>query len=126
MRPCFFVALIFGLHAMTKRPAKLKGLGPTSTFQLKAIGIHTREDLQAHGPIAAYLKLKQQYRSISLNFLYAMVGALEDKHWREIAATRREQLLQQIEGYKVLEAMSSNKHVPEAQQGTHENKLRSD
>jgi DNA transformation protein len=111
---------------MSKRLTILKGLGPTSTFQLKTIGIHTRADLLAQGAIPVYLKLKQQYRNISLNFLYAMVGALEDKHWREIAATRREELLHQIEGYKVLEVISPKKPDAETRQGPHDNKLRSD
>ena len=103
---------------MPKRLTILKGLGPTSTFQLKSIGIHTRADLLELGPIPTYLKLKQHYKNISLNFLYAMVGALEDKHWREIAATRREELLLQIEGYKVLETISQRGHETETKQGS--------
>ena len=103
---------------MPKRLAILKGLGPTSTFQLKSIGIQSRADLLEHGPVPTYLKLKQQYKNISLNFLYAMVGALEDKHWREIAATRREELLLQIEGYKVLETISQRTHETETKQGS--------
>ena len=104
----------------------LKGLGPTSIFQLKTIGIHTRADLLEQGAIPAYVKLKQHYRNISLNFLYAMVGALEGKHWREIAATRRAELLLQVEGYKVLEATALKEYEAEAKQRLHENQLRSD
>jgi DNA transformation protein and related proteins len=112
---------------MPKRLTFLKGLGPTSAFQLKSIGIHTKADLLEQGAIPTYLKLKQLYKNISLNFLYAMVGALEDKHWREIAATRREELLLQIEGFKVLEAISPEEYEAEAKkQEPHENKLRSD
>ena len=96
------------MQAMTKKPTTLKGLGPTSMYQLKAIGINSKEDLQSLGAIPTYLKLKKHYKNISLNFLYAMVGVLEDKHWRVIAATQREQLLLQIDGYAKLAASSGS------------------
>jgi len=34
-----------------------------------------------------------------MNFLYAMVGALENKHWIKIAKTERERLLMELEGF---------------------------
>ena len=39
----------------------------------------------------------------SLNFLYAMVGALENKHWAKIAKEEKGRLLMELEGYKELE-----------------------
>src|SRR5688572_18609635 len=93
---------------MKKELQTLRGLGPKSSYQLKTIGVHTKDDLIKLGAIPAYLKLKQHYTTISLNFLYALVGAIEDKHWREIAATRREELLMELDGYMALSQLSAN------------------
>ena len=98
---------------MTHDLNTLKGIGPKSLYQLKTIGIHTKADLIKQGAIPTYVKLKRHYKSISLNFLYALVGALEDKNWREIAATRREELLLQIEGHKALGPVSNLKPAPD-------------
>ena len=86
--------------------SKLKGLGPKSERCLNEIGIHTRQDLEETGPIRAFLRLKKEGRTPpSLNFLYAMIGALEDRHWTEIARTRRQQLLLELDGYTELEKL---------------------
>jgi DNA transformation protein len=94
---------------MTHELGTLKGIGPKSIYQLQTIGVHSKVDLIKQGAIPTYLKLKQHYKTISLNFLYALVGALEDKHWREIATTRREELLLQVEGQQTLAAISALK-----------------
>jgi DNA transformation protein and related proteins len=87
---------------------KLKGLGPKSEKSLNEIGIYTRSDLEHIGPIQAYLKLKEQCSSKpSLNFLYAMVGALENKHWAEIAKNEKERLLLELDGYQKLVKMQN-------------------
>ncbi|MES2626294.1 MAG: TfoX/Sxy family DNA transformation protein [Pseudomonadota bacterium] len=103
---------------MTNELTSLNGLGPRSTYLLKSIGIHNKEDLFDYGAIHVYMKLKSQYKNISLNFLYGMLAALEDKHWREIAATRREELLMQIEAYKTLEAQPRKRRSANTNQGT--------
>ena len=91
---------------MTNELHTLNGLGPKSVYQLKSIGVYTRTDLVQQGAVPVYLQLKQHSKTISLNFLYALAGAIEDKHWREIAATRREELLLQIEGQQTLAALT--------------------
>ena len=83
------------------------GLGPKSSSQLKSIGIHTKADLLQAGAISAFLQLKRHCKDISLNVLYVLVGIIEDKSWREIAATQREQLLLRIDGYRQLEEAMS-------------------
>lgn len=84
----------------------LKGLGPESERQLGKIGIHTRADLDALGPAWAFLKLgKERNRPPSLNFLYAMVGALEDRHWLDIAQSEKGRLLMELDGYRELEQL---------------------
>ncbi len=83
---------------------KLKGLGPKSERCLNEIGIHTKEQLQQIGAVRAFVKLKKECSiNPSLNFLYAMVGALEDEHWANIAKTEKGRLLNELEGYRELE-----------------------
>lgn len=83
--------------------SKLKGLGPKSEEQLNQIGITTLAELKAVGPVHVFLRLKQQSdRAPSLNFLYAMVGAIENKHWLEIAKTERCRLLTELDGIEAL------------------------
>jgi DNA transformation protein len=40
-----------------------------------------------------------------LNFLYALVSALENRHWASIAKTEKGRLLMELEGYFELEAI---------------------
>jgi len=70
------------------------------------VGIHTADDLRNLGPVRAYLLMQQASAARpSLNFLYAMVGALENRHWTEIAQSERGRLLLELEGYSELEAL---------------------
>jgi len=84
----------------------LPGLGVKSEAMLKTIGINTPAQLQQSGAVSTYLKLKQvDACSVSLNLLYAMVGALAGKSWLTIARQERERLLAELEGYAELEQM---------------------
>jgi len=90
--------------------SELKGLGPKSERCLNEIGIYSKEDLEKKGAVRAFLALKEKSCiDPSLNFLYAMVGALENKHWTEIAKTEKGRLLMEIEGYQELEKIFSEK-----------------
>ena len=75
----------------------LRNLGPKSREWLAAIGIHTVADLRAAGAVPTYVALKRARGGISLNMLYALVGALEGMHWQAIKKTRRLELLLQVE-----------------------------
>jgi len=91
---------------MSEKLSTLKGLGPKSEKQLNQLGIYTRADLESVGPIAAFIRLQRESAvKPSLNFLYAMVGALENKHWSEIAKNEKSRLLLELEGYNELEKM---------------------
>ena len=86
--------------------AKLQGLGPKSEKCLNEIGIKTRTDLENVGPVRAFLKLRNECSTKpSLNFLYAMVGAIEGKHWVKIAKSEKGRLLLELEGYQELEKL---------------------
>lgn len=81
----------------------LKGLGEMSEKQLNKIGIFSKEDLEKIGAINAFIKLgKKSNIKPNLNFLYAMVGALENKHWQEIARIDKHRLLMELEDLKEL------------------------
>ena len=77
--------------------ASLKGLGPKSSAALRAIGIESIEQLRAQDPFDVYAKLKAQVPGTSLNFLYGLMGAIEDVHWQEIKRTRRTAILLRLE-----------------------------
>jgi DNA transformation protein len=86
--------------------SKLKGLGQKSEKSLSEIGINTKADLETIGPVRAFIKLKKECSiKPSLNFLYAMVGALENEHWANIAKSEKGRLLMELEGYRELEEM---------------------
>ncbi len=83
---------------------KLKGIALKSEKHLNEIGIYTKKQLEEVDPIVAYIKLKRKcHIKPSLNFLYAMVGALEDEHWAAIAKSEKARLLMELEGYQSLE-----------------------
>jgi TfoX C-terminal domain len=86
--------------------ARLPGLGPASEKQLNVIGIASRADLEAVGPVTAYLRLKEHFGGrVSLNFLYAMVGGLEGVHWTKIARKEKARLLAELDGYAQIDKM---------------------
>lgn len=84
----------------------LKGLGPKSENCLHEVGIHTLEELKTMGAVRAFIKLRNECSvKPSLNFLYALVGALENEHWTKIAKSEKGRLLIELEGYHELEEM---------------------
>lgn len=76
---------------------KLAGLGPKSSAMLRQIGIHTAAELFAADPYRLYLQLKQVFPSTSLNMLYAIMGAQENRHWQTIKQERRLEILLRLE-----------------------------
>jgi len=90
----------------------LKGLGPKSEKLLFEVGITTEEELRELGAIRAFIRLKKECSTKpSLTFLYAIVGAIEDKHWLDIAKHEKGQLLMELEGYKELEELLNSEGV---------------
>lgn len=104
--------------------SELKGLGPKSEICINEIGIHTREQLERVGAVRAFIKLKKECNiNPSLNFLYAMAGALEDEHWADIAKSEKGRLLFELEGYLELEEMLKTEgNENESYQSTEVNK----
>lgn len=85
---------------------ELKGLGPKSEAWLHEIGVFNKKDLETIGAVEAFIELNKNCSTKpSLNFLYAMVGALENRHWSDIAKTERTRLLMALDGYAELQAL---------------------
>jgi DNA transformation protein len=64
---------------------------------LHSIGITSIEELRARDPFAVYAVLKAKVPGTSLNFLYGLIGAVEDVHWQEIKRTRRTEILLRLD-----------------------------
>ena len=77
--------------------AALKGLGPKSAAALRAIGIDSIEALQARDPFEVYAVLKARDAGTSMNFLYGLIGAIDDVHWQEVKRTQRTAILLRLE-----------------------------
>lgn len=75
----------------------LRNLGPTSAAWLREIGVHRRSDLMRLGPVVAYRLVKQRQQNTSLNLLWAMAAALEDKSWRELSDDEKTKLRTEAE-----------------------------
>lgn len=74
----------------------MRNLGPTSSAWLEAIGIKTRDDLEAMGAVEAYLRVKDAGFKPSLNLLWALQGAILDIPWSEIPPAMKEDLRRRL------------------------------
>jgi DNA transformation protein len=67
----------------------LRNLGMRCEQQLTDIGLGTVEALRRHGAVSVFVQMKRAGLKPSLNFLWALAGALdpwpEGTHWREVA-----------------------------------------
>ena len=61
------------------------------------IGIESIEQLRARDPFEVYAELKVKVPGTSLNFLYALIGAIDDVHWQEVKRTRRTEILLRLD-----------------------------
>ncbi|MEQ8284676.1 TfoX/Sxy family DNA transformation protein [Thalassospira sp.] len=74
---------------------KLRNIGPTSRRELLEIGIETRDHLIAAGIADTMRRLLFRFGSekkISVNYLYALEGAIHDHDWRDITPARKHEL----------------------------------
>ena len=79
----------------------LRNLGPKSNAVLRAVGIHSVEQLRALDAVAVYSRIRQAGPDIgfkpSLNLLWALEGAISDRPWQTVAKEDRLSLLMQLE-----------------------------
>jgi len=77
----------------------LKGIGPRCQSLLNQVGIHTVAELRQVGAVEAYLRIIEETDfSANIALLYALVGAVEDRHWQEVAQTEKVRLRAELEG----------------------------
>jgi DNA transformation protein and related proteins len=88
-----------GVHDASKLP----GLGPKSWEMLRAAGVEDAAALRELGAVRAYLAVTASAKSVSLNLLWALEGALTAKHWQAIARDERSRLLAELEAVKEVE-----------------------
>ncbi|MBM5570173.1 MULTISPECIES: TfoX/Sxy family DNA transformation protein [Deefgea] len=75
----------------------LKGLGPKSQAMLAKVGIVSVEQFMAADPFQIYAQLHATIPNLSLNMLYAMLGAQENIHWQVIKAERKTEILMRLD-----------------------------
>ena len=75
----------------------LPNLGPKSAQLLRHAGIESVEQLRLMGPVASFLAVRRTGARPSLNLLWALAGALSDRHWQDISAAEKTTLLAELE-----------------------------
>ncbi|HOZ65514.1 MAG TPA: TfoX/Sxy family protein [Burkholderiaceae bacterium] len=78
---------------------RLPNLGSKSSQFLQAAGIHSLDQLERLGAVAAYVQAKQANPSVTLNLLWALEGALTGLPWQQVAREQRTRLLMALELY---------------------------
>lgn len=76
---------------------ELVNLGNTSINWLRAVGIHSRDELEKTGAVEAYCRIKKRGIRASKVLLYALHGALCDTPWAELTDPVKQELLQAAE-----------------------------
>ena len=71
----------------------LRNLGLSSMHMLASVGIESKEKLRELGAVAAYVTVQRAGFKPSLNLLWAIEGALSNRHWQDVARDDRLDLL---------------------------------
>ncbi|MBA4136888.1 MAG: hypothetical protein C0518_06185 [Opitutus sp.] len=86
----------------------LLNLGPKSTAWLADVGLNTREELAALGPIETCRRLRSAGHPVNVLMAYALEGALTGTHWNEISPKTKQWL--RAEFAQMKRASSRTKH----------------
>ncbi|XVJ68810.1 MAG: transcriptional regulator [Rhizobacter sp.] len=81
----------------------LLGLGSVSRSWLADMGFHTANDLQSVDVFDLYRQLKQRHSEVNRNLLYALIGAQENRDWREVSRTDKTSILLRLEQMGLLQ-----------------------
>ncbi|WP_085620364.1 TfoX/Sxy family DNA transformation protein [Thalassospira alkalitolerans] len=77
------------------RQHNIRNIGPTSSRELDEIGIESQSDLIITGIEETTRRLLFRLgreKKISVNYLYALEGAIHDHDWRDITPHRKQEL----------------------------------
>ena len=80
----------------------MHGLGPAALRILVAAGITTVAGLRDCDPFLVYATAKRNHSRVNINFLHAIIGAIEDRDWREVARTDRTRILLRLDDLQLL------------------------
>lgn len=88
---------------MAEKPSEAwPNLGPKSRQWLAAIDIVTVEQLRAQDPFVVYARLRQAQPRVSVNLLYALIGAVEGLHWQQVQRERRTEIWMRLDDMGLL------------------------
>ena len=85
---------------MSRPVSSLRNLGPRSDASFTRAGIHSAEELIALGPDAAYRRLLASGARPHFAGYWALVLAIEDRHWRECDGDEKAALHARFEALK--------------------------
>lgn len=98
---------------MSKQPLNslinLRGIGPRVANLLRQVGVETPEKLKEIGAMEAYLRIIETGYTQHIALLYALVGAVENRDWRDVAQKDKARLQAELEGLKEIGGLKSAK-----------------
>lgn len=79
----------------------MQGIGPRCVQLLNEVGIHKPQELREIGAMEAYLRIIEETSfKAHIALLYALIGAVENRSWLDIAKTEKAMLRAELEGLK--------------------------
>ncbi|WP_111641076.1 TfoX/Sxy family protein [Marinimicrobium alkaliphilum] len=85
----------------------LKNLGIASVNIINAVGIHTREELAHFGAVEVYCRIVARDINVSKVMLYALHGALVDRHWSELSTEVKDRLVREAQAALATDSLVS-------------------
>lgn len=76
--------------------SRLKNIGPKSEQWLNAIGVHTLDDLEELGAVAAFSQLKARGFPVTLNLVWAIEATVRGIHWRDLPQADKDRLKDEL------------------------------
>ena len=72
--------------------ADLRNLGPVSRQMLAEIDVRTAGHIRQLGPDLIYHILKGKGTNVSMNLVYALQAAVQNRHWLDLTTTEKDEL----------------------------------
>lgn len=91
--------------------ARLRGIGPKSMHLLIDCGIESVDDLRQVDAFELYARIRERESGASLNLLYALLGAQQDRDWRDVARNDRTMILMRLDDLGLLSQAPSQARV---------------
>ncbi|MBS0569181.1 MAG: TfoX/Sxy family protein [Proteobacteria bacterium] len=86
---------------------KIRNVGPKGAAWLRQVGVRTQDDLVRLGPVDAFMKVKRAGFRPSLNLLYALAGAIENRHWADLPDEQKHALVAAAEANETANPIKS-------------------